>query len=64
MVQNVLAWSTLGLSILFMLLSLTVIFGRASLGASALTVVAPLAIGTLAVAILLAVAMLVLSLVQ
>jgi hypothetical protein len=64
MVQKVLAWSSLGLALLFVVLSLTVMFAGGSLGASALTVVAPIAIGALAVSILLAVAMLVMALVQ
>ncbi len=64
MVQKVLAWSSLGLALLFVVLSLTVMFSAGSLGASALTVVAPIAIGALAVSILLAVAMLVMALVQ
>lgn len=61
MLLKVLAWTTLGLSIVFMLLSLTVMFGRAALGAAALTVVAPLAVGVLTIAILLAVVMLVMA---
>ena len=64
MLQKVLAWSALALALLFVVLSLTVIFAAESLGASALTLVAPIAIGALAVSILLAVAMLVMSLVQ
>jgi ABC-type Co2+ transport system permease subunit len=64
MLQKVLAWSALGLALLFVVLSITIMFAGGSLGASALTVVAPIAIGSLAVSILLAVAMLVLSLVQ
>jgi hypothetical protein len=64
MLQKVLAWSALGLALLFVVLSLTVMFAGVSLGASALTIVAPIAIGSLAVSILLAVAMLVMSLVQ
>jgi hypothetical protein len=64
MVQKVLAWLSLGLALLFVVLSLTVMFAAGSLGASALTVVAPIAIGALAVSILLAVAMLVMALVQ
>ena len=46
------------------MLSLTIMFAGGSLGASALTIVAPIAIGTLAISILMAVAMLVMSLVQ
>jgi hypothetical protein len=64
MLQKVLAWSALGLALLFVVLSLTIIFAGGSLGGSALTIVAPIAIGSLAVSILLAVAMLVVSLVQ
>jgi hypothetical protein len=64
MVQKVLAWSALGLALLFVVLSLTVMFAGGSLGPSALTVVAPIAIGAVALSILLAVAMLVMSLVQ
>ena len=64
MLQQVLAWSALGLALLFVVLSLTIIFAGGSLGGSALTIVAPIAIGSLAVSILLAVAMLVVSLVQ
>jgi len=64
MIQKVLAWSALGLALLFVVLSFTIMFAGGSLGASALTIVAPIAIGSLAVSILLAVAMLVMSLVQ
>ncbi len=64
MLQKVLAWSALGLALLFVVLSLTIMFAGGSLGASSLTLVAPIAIGSLAVSILLAVAMLVVSLVQ
>ena len=64
MLQKVLAWSALALALLFVVLSLAVIFASGSLGGSALTLVAPIAIGSLSVAILLAVAMLVISLVQ
>ncbi len=61
MLQKVLGWSTLGLTLLFVLLSLAVVFAGASLGASG-KVVAFIAVGSLATAILLAVAMLVISL--
>ena len=64
MLQKVLGWSTLGMTLLFGGLSLAVMFAGGSLGASALTLVAPIAIASLAVAILLAVAMLVISLFQ
>jgi hypothetical protein len=64
MLQKVLAWSALALALLFVVLSCTVMFAAESLGASALTLVAPIAIGALALSILLAVAMLVISLVQ
>jgi hypothetical protein len=64
MLQKVFAWSALALALLFVVLSLTVMFAAESLGASALTLVAPIAIGALAISILLAVAMLVMSLVQ
>ena len=64
MLQKVLAWSALGLALLFVVLSLTIMFAGGSLGASAMTLVAPIAIGAIAVSILLAVAMLVMSLVQ
>ena len=64
MLQKVLAWSSLCLALLFVVLSLTIMFAGGSLGASALTIVAPIAIGTLAISILMAVAMLVMSLVQ
>ena len=64
MLQKVLAWSALALALLFVVLSFTVMFAGGSLGASALTLVAPIAIGALALSILLAVAMLVMSLVQ
>jgi ABC-type Co2+ transport system permease subunit len=64
MLQKILAWSALGLALLFVVLSLTIMFAGGSLGASSLTLVAPIAIGSLAVSILLAVAMLVVSLVQ
>jgi len=63
MLQKVLGWSTLGLTLLFVVLSLAVIFASGSLGGSA-NLVAPIAIGSLSVAILLAVAMLVISLVE
>jgi hypothetical protein len=58
MLQKVLAWSALALALLFVVLSFTVMFAAESLGASALTVVAPIAIGALDVSIMLAVAML------
>jgi hypothetical protein len=45
-------------------LSLAVIFAGGSLGGSALTVVAPIAIASLALSMLLAVAMLIMALVQ
>ena len=61
MLQKVLGWSTLGLTLLFVLLSLAVVFASGSLGASA-KIVAFIAVGSLATAILLAVAMLVISL--
>jgi ABC-type Co2+ transport system permease subunit len=64
MLQKVLAWSTLALAMLFVVLSLTVLFAGGSLGGSALTIVAPIAIGSLAVSILLAVTMLVIAMVQ
>jgi hypothetical protein len=64
MLQKVLAWSALALALLFVVLSLTVMFAAESLGASALSLVAPIAIGALVLSILLAVAMLVISLVQ
>jgi hypothetical protein len=64
MLQKVLAWSALALALLFVVLSLTIMFAAESLGASALTLVAPIAIGALALSMLLAVAMLVMSLVQ
>jgi hypothetical protein len=64
MLLKVLAWSSLALALLFVVLSLTVLFAGKSLGAAALTVVAPIAIGALAVSILLAAAMLVMALVQ
>jgi len=62
MIQKVLAWSAVGLALLFVVLSFTILFVGGALGPSALTIVAPIAIGSLAVAILLAVAMLVMSL--
>jgi hypothetical protein len=64
MIQKVLAWSSLGLALLFVVLSLAVIFAGGSLGGSALTVVAPIAIASLALSMLLAVAMLIMALVQ
>lgn len=64
MIQKVLAWSALGLALLFVVLSFAIIFASSSLGASALTIVAPIAIGAVSISILLAVAMLVMSLVQ
>jgi len=64
MLQKVLAWSALGLALLFAVLSLMVIFASGLLGASALTIVAPIAIGSLAISILLAMAMLIVALVQ
>jgi len=64
MLQKVLAWSAMGLALIFVVLSLTIMFASGSLGASALTIVAPIAIVSLAVSILLALAMLVMSLVQ
>ena len=64
MIQKILAWSALGLALLFVVLSLTIMFAGSSLGASAVTIVAPIAIAAVAISILLAVAMLVMSLVQ
>ena len=64
MLQKVLAWSALGLALLFVILSFTVMFAGGSLGATGLALVAPIAIGSLAVSILLSVATLVMSLVQ
>jgi hypothetical protein len=64
MLQKVLGWSTLGLTLVFVVLSLAVMFASGSLGGATLALMAPIAIASLAVAILLAVAMLVLSLVQ
>jgi hypothetical protein len=64
MLQKVLAWSALGLALLFVALSLLVMFAGGSLGDQSLTVVAPIAIGALVISILLAVVMLVVSLVQ
>jgi hypothetical protein len=64
MLQKVLAWSALGLALLFVVLSLLVMFAGGSLGAQSLTIVAPVAIGALVISILLAVVMLVVSLVQ
>ena len=52
------------MTLLFVGLSLAVMFAGGSLGDSALNLVAPIAIASLAVAILLAVAMLVISLFQ
>jgi UDP-N-acetylglucosamine:LPS N-acetylglucosamine transferase len=64
MIQKLLAWSALGLALLFVVLSLTIMFAGGSLGASALSIAAPIAIGSLALAILLAVGCLVMALVQ
>ena len=61
MLQKVLGWSTLGLTLLFVLLSLAVVFAAGALGASA-KVVAFIAVGSLATASRIAVAMLVISL--
>lgn len=64
MIQKVLAWSTLVLALLFVVLSLTIMFAGDSLGPAALTVVAPIAIGLVSISILLAVTMLVMSLIR
>ncbi len=64
MLQKVLAWSAICLALLFVVLSLTIMFASGSLGASAMTIVALIAIGALVISILMAVAMLVMSLVQ
>jgi len=64
MLQKVLAWSALGLALLFVILSFTVMFAGGSLGATGLTVVPVLAIVVLVISILLSVATLVMSLVQ
>jgi hypothetical protein len=64
MIQKLLAWSALGLALLFVVLSLAIMFAGGSLGASAFSIVAPIAIGSLALAILLAVGCLVMALVQ
>jgi hypothetical protein len=65
MLQKVLGWSTLGLALLFVLLSLSVMIavGTGPLGASA-KIVAFIAVGSLVTAILLTVSMLVISLFQ
>ncbi|MEI6257796.1 MAG: hypothetical protein WCQ77_14255 [Planctomycetota bacterium] len=62
MLQKVLVGSTLTLALLFVVLSLTVMFAANSLGGSAMTIVVPVAIASLAISILLAVTMLVMSL--
>ena len=64
MIQKILAWSALGLALLFVVLSFTIMFASGSLGSSAVTIVAPIAVGAVAISILLTVAMLVMSLVQ
>jgi hypothetical protein len=64
MLQKVLAWSALGLALLFVILSFTVMFAGGSLGATGLMVVPVLAIVVLVISILLSVATLVMSLVQ
>jgi len=57
MIQKVLAWSTLALAILFIILSLAILFAGASLGGM-LTAVKWISIGVLATAMLLAFALL------
>ena len=64
MIQKVLAWSALALALVFVVLSLAIMFAGDALGPSSLTVVAPMAIGSVAISILLAVTMLVMALVQ
>jgi len=63
MLQKVLGWSTLGLTLVFIVLSLAfmIAVGTGAPGASA-KIVAFIAVGSLATAILLAVAMLAISL--
>jgi hypothetical protein len=60
MIQKVLAWSSLALAMLFVILSLAILFAGASLGAMVKTV-AWAAIGVLATAMLLAVVLLVMA---
>jgi hypothetical protein len=60
MTQKVLAWSSLFLAMLFVILSLTILFAGGSLGAMVKTVMWA-AIGSLAIAMLLAVALLVMA---
>jgi hypothetical protein len=64
MLQKVLGWSTLGLTLLFVVLSLAVMFAGGALGPAMLNLMAPIAVALLAVAILLAASMLVISLFQ
>lgn len=64
MIQKLLAWSALGLALLFVVLSIVIVFGGGSPGGPALSIAAPIAIGSLALAIMLAVGCLVMTLVQ
>jgi hypothetical protein len=61
MVSKLLAWSALGLALLFVILMLTAIFAESSLGDAAPLLVYWGAIPLLGIAILLAVALLVIS---
>ncbi|MFM1997552.1 MAG: hypothetical protein RLZZ111_1939 [Planctomycetota bacterium] len=60
MIQRVLAWSSLALAMLFVILSLAILFAGASLGAMVKTLMWA-AIGALVLAMLLAVALLVMA---
>ncbi len=61
MLQKVLVWSSLGSALLFVILTLTALFGWASLGDVAPALVFYGAVPLLAVSILLAVALLVMA---
>jgi len=64
MLQKILGWSTLGLTLLFVSLSLSVMLAHEALGPSTLNLMTPVAIAAVAVAILLAASLLVISLFQ
>ena len=60
MIQRVLAWSSLALAMLFVILSLAILFAGGALGAMVKTLVWA-AIGSLVIAMLLAVALLMMA---
>jgi hypothetical protein len=64
MLLKVLSWLSLATALVFVALMLSVLFAASSLGPAAMTVVAPVAIGSLVLSMLLAVTVLVLGAMQ